>query len=164
MGDLETVAHIAGLPLPPLNPSPADHCLKCLRALATLPHRQSDAIGGALSLGLYRRHLASWPADALSFLAAEATLTCRWMPTIAECMDILSRWKRDDPFARAQRRAKWLLREEAHNRREAALHRLRLGQMGQAEFDSLPERWQAIAECQGLVRRDGERRIVRGKP
>lgn len=159
--DLVAVGRIASLPLPALPPAPEDHTLKCLRMLTILPTKSDDDLTGELRLAVYRRHLGRYCEEALSFLASEATRTCRWLPTPAECIAILNRWTRQDLPARAKRYADLVMRTEYCQRRDAALDRLRWGRMGQEEFDALPERWRASAVELAYVRAVDGRRIVR---
>lgn len=107
---LETIARS---PLPRLPSCDERHFAQCLRMmLAVLPRQQTDDVGGELFVECYRRQLAEWPNEAISFLASRASADCRWFPTIAECREILHRWRRsDDATVRRERAASLASRE-----------------------------------------------------
>lgn len=69
---------------------------------AVLPKRSSDDVSGKLMAAAYRRMLGDQPEAAISFLAERAMKTCKWMPTIAECFEILGEWQRNDEHVQAQ--------------------------------------------------------------
>lgn len=104
---------IARSPLPRLPSCDEQHFAKCLRLmLAVLPRQQTDEIGGELFVEAYRRQLAEFPNEAISYLANAATANCRWFPTIAECREILQGWRRsDEATARRDRAAALAARE-----------------------------------------------------
>lgn len=94
---LAAVETIARSPLPRLPSCDERHFAQCLRMmLAVLPRQQTDDVGGELFVECYRRQLAEWPDEAISFLASRATAECRWFPTIAECREVLHHWRRSD--------------------------------------------------------------------
>jgi hypothetical protein len=114
---LAAVETIARSPLPQLPSCDERHLAKCLRLmLAVLPRQQTDELGGELFVEAYRRHLAEWPDEAISFLANEATGRCRWFPTIAECREILQGWRRSDEATARQARAAALAARERNLR------------------------------------------------
>lgn len=111
------VEEISRSPLPRLPACDERHFAMCLRMmLAVLPRQQTDEVGGELFVEAYRRHLAEWPDEAISFLASEATGHCKWFPTIAECREILARWHRSDEAARRREHAKHLATRERNLR------------------------------------------------
>lgn len=119
---LAAVEAIARSPLPRLPSCDERHFAKCLRLmLAVLPRQQTDDIGGELFVEAYRRQLAEWPAEAISFLANIATSECRWFPTIAECLEILQRWRRSDDAARRKEHARMLATRERNARHTESL-------------------------------------------
>jgi len=146
---LAAVDHIAGLPVPALPPAGEDHFLKCMRTLRLLPGRGDDELSGELRLNLYRRHLGNLPREALSFLAEQATLSCRWFPTPSECLDIVKRWERTDAAYHAVRNARLIGTRERQARLDDARRKLRAGEMSQQEADALPERWRNILMTEG---------------
>ena len=107
------VKRIADAPLPSLPPCPERHMLQCLRVmLAVLPRQNSDELTGELFVETYRRQLGEWPADAISYLADQATRQCRWFPTIAECLEIMGGWRRCDADVLRKQKARQLYNEE----------------------------------------------------
>lgn len=91
------VKRIMDAPLPSLPPCGETHLLQCLRAmLAVLPRQNSDDVAGELFVEMYRSQLGEHPADAISYLVVQATRQCRWFPTIAECLEIITGWRRHD--------------------------------------------------------------------
>ena len=146
---LAVVDHIAGLPVPVLPPAEEDFFLKCMRTLRLLPGRGDDEVSGGLRLNLYRRHFGHLSREALAYLTDRATLTCRWFPTPAECVDILKGWERSDDPARAIRRAKALSRHERQARFEEAMSDLRFGRATQEQVDAMPDRWKDIGVTRG---------------
>lgn len=108
---------IARSPLPRLPSCDERHFAQCLRMmLAVLPRQQTDEVGGELFVECYRRQLAEWPDEAISFLAARATGECRWFPTIAECREILHGWTRSDAAAQRRAHASHLAARERNHR------------------------------------------------
>lgn len=94
---MAAVKRIVDAPLPSLPPSGERHLLQCLRGmLAVLPRQNSDDAAGELFVALYSRQLAEHPADAIMYLVDQSTRNCRWFPTIAECLEIISGWRRHD--------------------------------------------------------------------
>lgn len=107
-----------GAKSPPYEPCDDRHFAQCLRVmLAVLPRQNADALGGELFVETYRRHLAHYPNEAISFLAERATATCRWFPTIAECLEIISTWRRNDPAGLRWLEARRLAEKERSARR-----------------------------------------------
>lgn len=89
----------------------------CLRMmLAVLPRQQTDEVGGELFVEAYRRHLAEWPDEAISYLADESTGRCKWFPTISECKEILQGWTRSDTASVRRAHAASLARRERNLR------------------------------------------------
>jgi hypothetical protein len=85
--------------------------------LAVLPRQNSDEITGELFVEAYTRQLGNWPQSAISYLVDQATRQCRWFPTIAECLDILSGWRRHDADTMRKARASQLHSQEMAARR-----------------------------------------------
>lgn len=148
---LAAVERIAALPVPAEPPCEEDYFLKCMKTLRLLPGRGDDDTNGELRLNLYRRHFGHYSRSAISFLTEQATLTCRWFPTPAECLDILKRWERTDVPYRAVARAQMMARNARQQRLDDLIWRLRAGTVEQAEVDALPERWRQIVATQGYI-------------
>lgn len=114
---LAAVETIARSPLPPLPSCDERHFAQCLRLmLAVLPRQQTDELGGELFVEAYRRHLAAWPDEAISYLASESTGRCKWFPTISECLDILRSWQRSDGPSHRREHARNLATRERNLR------------------------------------------------
>lgn len=64
--------------------------------LAVLPRRNSDDLGGELFVAAYQKMLGSYPKAAVSFVTEQALARCKWFPTIAECLEIMTEWRRSD--------------------------------------------------------------------
>jgi hypothetical protein len=110
---LERLDSLARSPLPPAEPCDEKHLHKCLRImLAVLPRQAADDISGELFVAAYQRKLGEWPNEAISFMTDKSTERCRWFPTIAECLEILGEWRRDDDYARRKRLAGDMARKE----------------------------------------------------
>jgi hypothetical protein len=108
---------VAAEPLPSLPACDDRHFAKCLRImLAVLPKQNTDELGGELFVEAYSRQLGHYPADAISHLADRATATCRWFPTISECLEILSGWRRSDDATRRRAQAQQLVGRERNSR------------------------------------------------
>lgn len=161
---LAKIETIARLPVPTLPPSDERHFMKCMRSMRLLPQRADDELKGELRLAIYRRHFGGYCREALSFLTEQATLTCRFFPTPAECQAILDRWQRKDPHSQAHHLAMLRSSRERQTRFDEIMARLRAGTMSQAEVDGLSEHTKLIAETRGYLRIiDGEF-IVRTEP
>lgn len=114
---LAAVEMIARSPLPRLSSCDERHFAQCLRMmLAVLPRQQTDEVGGELFVECYRRQLAEWPDEAISYLASEATGRCKWFPTIAECREMLQGWRRSDEVTARRDRAAALASRERNLR------------------------------------------------
>lgn len=102
---LAMVRRIADAPLPSLPPANERDVGKCLRAmLAVLPRQQSDELSGELFVEVYLRQLGDMPGPKVVYMMDQAIRQCRWFPTVAECLEIASGWRRVD--ADTMRRAK----------------------------------------------------------
>jgi hypothetical protein len=94
---LARVEAIARSPLPALSPCDTRHLGQALRMmLAVLPRRQADELSGELFVAAYERQLGNFPNQAITFLCDEAIKTRKWFPTVAECIEIMDDWRRDD--------------------------------------------------------------------
>lgn len=109
---LALVDAIARAQMPTLAPPTPSQFAEILRRLATLPRRADDDGTGELRAAIYARHLGDFPLPALAYLAREAIEQCRWMPTVAECLQILNGWKRNDDAKRARDLARHLAQRE----------------------------------------------------
>lgn len=115
---LDEVKAIVDAPLPSLPPCDSDHLTKVLRTmLAVLPRRNADDLAGELFAAAYEDALWKYPNDAITFLGRDAMRNCKWFPTIAECIERISEWRRDDEPARRWKLANSLFHRELAARR-----------------------------------------------
>jgi len=155
---LAMVQEIANCPLPVLPPCDDRHFAMCFRTLATvLARRNHDDDGGELLVRVYRRMLGHFPAEAISFMTEEVITTCRWLPTVAECLDIIGRWRRNDDATKRRSLAEVLVRRELQARFDETMAKLASRELDQAAIDALPKRWKRIAagHCYLWERADG---------
>lgn len=124
---------------------------------AALPRQNADDVSGELFVAAYQRKLGHMPKEQVNYMTDQALERCKWFPTIAECLEIASAWKRDDDAWRTRESARGRVMYEQQQRMEEAMTKLAAYEMTQEQFDELPERWQSIADARGLVIwRDGE--------
>jgi hypothetical protein len=115
---LERVKALAQSRLPESIPCSERHFTQCLRVLlAVMPKRQSDELSGELFVAAYQRKLGHYPEAAISYLADKAMEKCQWFPTIAECLEILSDWRRHDSHVERRALAQRIQRIEEDERR-----------------------------------------------
>jgi len=150
-GQYALVKEMAAAAVPPLAGVDAQYLTTCLRKLGTLPRKNDDEKTGEERIKVYARMLGDQPAAAIDFLMQRAFETCRWMPTVAECLDIMKGWKRDDEPMQAHLLAGTLSRRERQARFDAAMARLARREMTQEEIDVLPARWAEVAEARAYL-------------
>lgn len=122
--------------------------------LAVLPKQKTDELGGELFVEAYRRQLGKYPNEAISYLTERVTATCKWFPTIAECLEILSGWQRRDDAVMRRSKAKDLIYRERDARRTDAIEARDPQPMTQAEVDNLPATLREIGLKLGYLRKD----------
>lgn len=116
---LARVRAIADSPLPPPNPCSETHLSKVLRVmLSVLPRRNADDVSGELFVGAYQRKLGHLPDTAITHIADQAMERCKWFPTIAECLELLNGWRRDDEHTARKAKASLLVRDERRARED----------------------------------------------
>ena len=153
---MNALAVVANAPLPALPPIGERDLKQSLAVLdSALPRRNSDDASGRLMLAAYERKLGQMPKEQFDHMCNAILERCRWFPTIAECLEIAGEWTRRD--AREKARAQNLMRIELQARMDDALHRLRFGQIEQAEVDAWPDHWKQVAATRGDLYRDPER-------
>lgn len=121
--------------------------------LAVLPKRSQDDLSGELFVAAYQRKLGDRSNAAISFLADKAMERCQWFPTIAECLDILSEYRRSDAVL-----TKWLdLRrivssEEKKRELEGLRFRNnRAAELTQEDVDAMPDYLKRIGVASGAL-------------
>ena len=142
---LLAVEAIAAAPLPAAQPCSPERFAAFLRSLAILPRRGDDDVTGEHRAKLYAKTLGHLPADAIGFLTRRALETCRWFPTIAECLEIVAHWRRADADTDVRASAWRRAETERAARLDELADRLRAAirgeaEVGQAEINALPER------------------------
>lgn len=148
--DLAAVVKVAEYPLPALPACEESVLEEELRLLTVLPRRRADEVTGALMVSAYKDVLGEYPVQAIRFLRHHALRHCKFMPSTAECVEILEGWQRRDGQAKAK--AEVLRRNEMQARMEDTMARLQREALDQAAIDALPENWKRIAETRGLLR------------
>lgn len=114
---LDRVKAIARSPLPPEPAATERHFTQCLRImLAVLPKRSADDVTGELFVAAYQRKLGHYSEPAISFLADKAMERCQWFPTIHECIEILTGYRRSDAAVRRVMEARRIKYEEEQAR------------------------------------------------
>ena len=119
---LARVQAIARSPLPALPACDSQHFNQCLRIMqAVLPRRNTDDVGGELFVEAYHYQLGKHPAEAITYLLEKATASCKWFPTIAECLEIIAAWHRWDNHCQRRVDARGIAAEERRNRQDDKL-------------------------------------------
>jgi len=151
---------VASAPLPALLAADTQFFAQCLRMLDTLPRRKDDDVGGKLRVRAYEIAIGHPSTAELEFLVREALRTCTFYPSTSECVEILSRWSRDDAAVKERDRAATAARHERQARFDEAMRWLARGECAQADIDALPQRWKEMAETYGHLRRDEDGHFV----
>ncbi|WP_156799835.1 hypothetical protein [Novosphingobium resinovorum] len=157
---LATAQAVAFAPLPAIAQADAQFLAQSLLMLDVLPRRRDDELGGKLRVRAYQIAIGVRPKDAIEFMVAEALRTCRFYPSTAECIAILSRWERSDEAVRVRREASAAVRHERQARFDEMMARLAAGEVEQAEIDTLPVSWLKIAETRSHLRREEDGRYT----
>ena len=114
---LAEVREIAEATLPTLPASDERTFGQALRMmLAALPRRNADDVSGELFVAAYERQLGHLNRSQVEFLMDKALQRCRWFPTIAECLEIVGEWRRDDEPARRKASAALIVSRENRER------------------------------------------------
>jgi hypothetical protein len=150
--DLAAALAVASATLPALAQPDERFLEKCLRMMTTLPRRKDDSVSGQLRVRAYQLAIGNYPCLALEFLVTEALRACKFFPSTAECVEILSGWQRNDDALRAKRAAETAVRRESQARFDDVMQRMADGECEQAEVDALPRGWKSIAEMRGYLR------------
>lgn len=132
---------------------------------SVLPKRALDDVSGELFLGAYVRKFADLTQEQVSHIADKAIETCRWFPTIAECLELLAGFQRNDQQAKDWALAKQLSEQERRRRRRddaRQMIRQRLEQrdptlrLNDWEISRLPADIIAPGLANGMLVRQGE--------
>jgi hypothetical protein len=115
---LARVEAISRSPLPALPPCDSRLFAQSLRMmLAVLPRRQADDLSGELFVAAYERQLGHYADDAITYLCDHSIRTCKWFPTVSECLELLTGWRRGDVAVHRQWEAQKLASRERNLRR-----------------------------------------------
>lgn len=155
---LARVTAIAEAPLPPLPTCDSQVFAQSLRMmLAVLPKRQSDEVSGELFVVAYQRALSGYPKAAIRHLCDKAIETCRWFPTVAECLEILSTWRRTDEAVLRRAKAERLARNERAARSSIPWTATSAFRVNQSDIDTMaPQMIELGLSCGALVKVDGK--------
>jgi hypothetical protein len=151
---------IAAAPLPALVAADTQFFAQCLRLLDTLPRRKDDDVGGQLRVRAYELAIGTRSRAELEFMVTHALRNCKFFPSTSECVEILSRWFRDDEAVKERNRAETAARHERQARFDEAMRWLCRGECDQVEIDALPQRWKEMAVTYGHLQRDDDGRFV----
>lgn len=164
---LARVQDIARSPLPPPVPAKPRHFNQCLRVmLAVLPKRSLDEVSGELFVAAYQRKLGHYSDAAISFLADRAMSKCQWFPTIHECIEILSEFRRNDEHTERKYLANRIASAEQSARQadKWAWGKVDQNQLSQADVDQMSDQMKRIGlKCHALMETD-DGRIVPWQP
>lgn len=123
---------------------------------AVLPKRNMDDATGSTVFSVYYRMIGHMPRPAIAFLAEQAIATCKWFPTVAECKEILARWKAPPSPQPAAHKA---MIDELQARLDRDMDALRAGTVTQATIDAWPLRWRQVGWTKGYLDVDGMLRV-----
>lgn len=150
------VQDIASAPLPSPVPASDRHFGAALRMmLAVLPRQQTDDLGGELFVEAYQRHLGHYPDAGINYLTDRAIARCRWFPTVAECLEIMADWRRDDEHTRRKSAALAAARRETNEREnDRRTFTWRKEPITQADVDKMPDYLRNVGIACGALERD----------
>lgn len=151
MASLELVASSA---IPQAEPCPPDYFAKCIKAMdAALPRRQQESEDTAkLFIATYRKMLGHLTQEAMSHVTERAIATCKWFPTVAECLAFAKEFiQPPHPHREVREMARQLLRREKELRFKDALAQVEAGEMADEQIGALPERWRGIMAERGII-------------
>lgn len=149
---LAMMEDLAASPLPDLPACGDGEFAEQLRALTILPRRNDDELTGELRFAFYRRKLRAFPHEAIKFMVSTVLDELNWYPTIAQCLDILARWHRNDEQVHRKASAANLARAERRARFDDIMRSLERREVDQAGIDALPKNVRVIAAERGFLR------------
>lgn len=155
---MTTLRALATCPLPPLASYDEGGFMEQIAVMqANLPRRASDAISGEIQTETYWRMLGGRPKAAIDHLVERALRTCKWFPTVAECLTIVGEWHRADGWHRKREAVRSRVGAESALRFDEAMAALSARELSQTQIDALPEKWRRIAaeRCCLWALRDG---------
>lgn len=167
---LARVQDIARSPLPPPEPAKPRHFNQCLRVmLAVLPKRSLDEVSGELFVAAYQKKLGHYSDAAISFLADRAMERCQWFPTIAECVEIISDFRRNDEHTERKALAQRIASYEQNARRDderawGKINQWSAPELTQADVDKMSEEMKRLGLSSKALVRNGDGTISPWKP
>ena len=152
-GMMDQLRAVISCPIPEIEAVTPDYLNKAMMAmLAVLPRQGKDAATGAMMIKQYVLKLGKHPKGAIDHLWSASIDRLRWFPTVAECNEIISEWvSRSQELKHAKSIAESKIAREKDLRLRDAIDLLRSGKAVQADVDSYPERWKALAAEQGYL-------------
>lgn len=158
LGDslLATLDEIANCRLPIVEPCSEDQFDKMMRSLSILPRKGDDEVTGKLRHGLYLRKLGGFSDEAIGHLCSKALETCKFFPTISECLAILKGWDNRHLSITAREKARVAVRNERQFRMEETMTALCRGDLDGDQIAALPEGIRRIALTRALIWDDGD--------
>lgn len=159
----QRVKAISRSDLPNLPPADEKHFMKCLRILlAVLPKRSADEISGELFVAAYQRKLGHYPNEAINFMADKAMGQCQWFPTIFECLEILSNWRRDDEAVHRRILAMKIASREREMRQQERweLEKLDRWDITQEQIDAMTDQAREFCVSVGQITKTEDGRFI----
>jgi hypothetical protein len=158
---LARVDSIARSPLPALPPCDSYRLGQALRMMqSTLPRRHADDVSGELFVAAYERHIGHYSQDAIDHLCDQSIRTCKWFPTVAECLEILSGWRRADAAVMRQRQAERAAARERNLRYDESQKPIEpLPALTQADVDAMDETMVRLGLGVGSLIRDEQGQV-----
>ena len=114
---------------------------------ATLPSQNSDEVSGQMRTAVYARILGGYTKEALSYMTQRVCRELDWFPTPRQCLAILEDYR---PRATRKDKALTICARHTQARFDEWVMALRTG--GDADLETVPDRWLRIAETQGHLR------------
>ena len=150
---MDGLAAVISCPIPEQVECPKAYLDQALLGMmAVLPRQGKDAATGAILVEQYVRKLAKHPKGAIAYLWSTSIDRLKWFPTIAECHEIAGEWvSRAQELKHAKSIAESKIAREKDLRLRDAIDLLRSGKADQADVDTYPERWKALAAEQGYL-------------
>lgn len=118
--------------------------------LAVLPKRSQDELSGELFIAAYQRKLGHLSNDAISHIADKAMEKCHWFPTIAECLEFMDNYWRNDADTALRARLRDIEAKESRARTLDDLARQRKA-ITQDDVNSLDGTLQRIGVAKGWL-------------
>jgi hypothetical protein len=139
-------------------PSTDEEFAKHFEYMATMPSRADDIETGRIRFAIYRRMLGQYSNEALKFMSYRVFERHTFFPSVAQCLEILREY-RDPPTAHDT--ISIICRQSSEYRFASWLEAVKAG--ADDLIDTAPDLWKRIAECRDVLRRDGDKYVLRKK-